>query len=346
MAPTSRELVHQTLRFESPARPPRQLWVLPWAERRFPDDLAAIRRDFPEDIAHTDGHYRERPRTQGEPHRVGTYTDEWGCTFVNIQDGVIGEVKDPLVRDWEADAPLLRFPVELLTLDVEAVNRDVGSSERFRLGGGPNPFERLQFLRGTEALYLDLADPPPAMLRFLSEMHAFNCCVLERWAATDVDGLMIGDDWGAQHALLIRPRLWRELFKPLYRDYVQIAHGAGKPLFMHSDGHITDIYPDLIEIGVDAVNSQIQCMGPENLEPFAGRITFWGEIDRQNLLSFGTRAEVDAAVRAVHRHLWRNGGCIAQCDFGVGILPENVRQVFETWETLFAGPSRQGARTM
>ena len=76
-------------------------------------------------------------------------------------------------------------------------------------------------------------------------------------------------------------------------------------------------------------------MGASVLAEFAGRITFWGEIDRQYLLSFGERADVDAAVREVRRELWREGGCIAQCDFGVGVKPLNVRQVFETWSDLF-----------
>jgi hypothetical protein len=103
---------------------------------------------------------------------------------------------------------------------------------------------------------------------------------------------------------------------------------------MHSDGHILAIYPDLIEIGVDAVNSQIFCMGVENLAPFAGRITFWGEIDRQHLLAHATPDEVEAAVHSVHTALWRKGGCIAQCEFGAGARPENVRRVFAAWDAL------------
>ena len=57
---------------------------------------------------------------------------------------------------------------------------------------------------------------------------------------------------------------------------------------MHSDGNILKIYPQLIELGLDAINSQIFCMGVENLEPFAGKITFWGEMDRQHLLVNGS----------------------------------------------------------
>ncbi|MBP9913322.1 MAG: hypothetical protein KBF26_07925, partial [Opitutaceae bacterium] len=266
---------------------------------------------------------------------VGEFTDEWGCTFVNIQRGVIGEVKVPLVRDWAADQGRLHLPWQWLTLNQDAVNRDCAATERFCFAMAcPRPFEQLQFLRGSEELYLDLADPPDELLAFMRELHAFYCEVLEAWARTEVDALRFMDDWGSQRALLIAPRLWRELFKPMYRDYAQIAHAHGKKLFMHSDGHIAAIYPDLVEIGIDAVNSQIFCMGTELLAPQAGRITFWGEIDRQQLLPHGTPADIARAVRDVHQHLWRDGGCIAQCEFGPAARPENVREVFKTWEEL------------
>jgi hypothetical protein len=47
-----------------------------------------------------------------------------------------------------------------------------------------------------------------------------------------------------------------------------------------------------------------------------------------------TSREIDAAVRSVHAALWRNGGCIAQCEFGADARPENVRQVFASWEAV------------
>jgi uroporphyrinogen decarboxylase len=100
----------------------------------------------------------------------------------------------------------------------------------------------------------------------------------------------------------IDPAVWRRVFKPRYADYVAIAHARGKKLFMHFDGYILDIYDDLIEIGIDAVNSQLFCMPIEEIgRRFAGRITFWGEIDRQHLLPFGTREEIAAAMTRLER---------------------------------------------
>ncbi|MFI5356909.1 MAG: uroporphyrinogen decarboxylase family protein [Opitutales bacterium] len=335
MNATPREIVQQTLAFAGPPRAPRDLWVLPIAMEKHPVALAAIEREFPSDFAYLDGHEREKPATCGNPYAVGEFTDEWGCTFINIQRGVIGEVKAPLVEDWTADRAKIHVPREWLTLDRDAINRDCAATARFAFASCcPRPFEQLQFLRGSEGMYLDLADPPPALLAFMREMHGFYCELIEAWARTDADGIRFMDDWGSQRALLIAPALWRELFKPMYRDYAQIAHSHGKKLFMHSDGHITAIYPDLVEIGIDAVNSQLFCMDPAALAPFAGRITFWGEIDRQHLLVEGTPPEIAQAVAKVHHHLWRDGGCIAQCEFGAGARPENVRAVYAAWQEL------------
>ncbi len=337
MSATPREIVKRTLEFAAPPRAPRDLWVLPIAAERHPAALAALDRDFPTDFAAIPGHERVQAKTRGAPYDAGEFTDEWGCTFVNIQRGVIGEVKDPLVADWDSDRARIHVPREWLTIDRDAVNRDCAATDRFTFAGCcPRPFEQLQFIRGSENLYVDLADPPPGLLSFMRELHGFYCELFEAWAKTDVDSIRFMDDWGSQRALLIAPPLWRELFKPLYRDYAQIVHGAGKKIFMHSDGHIAAVYPDLVEIGVDAVNSQLFCMGVETLAPHAGKITFWGEIDRQHLLAEGTPADIDRAVRSVHANLWRNGGCIAQCEFGAGARPENVRQVYETWKDLRA----------
>ena len=68
---------------------------------------------------------------------------------------------------------------------------------------------------------------------------------------------------------------------------------------------------------------------------YAGKITFWGEIDRQGLLPSGSREEISAAVTRVKDALYCRGGVIAQCDFGLGAKPQNVSQVFEMWEELF-----------
>lgn len=333
---TPRQLVYQTLDFAAPRRVPRQLWTLPWAEMNHPGAAERIRRDFPDDIGAPKLAFKTPPSHQGNQYEVGVYIDAWGSVFTNYQRGVIGEVKEPLIRGegWE-DKDALRLPVELLTFDRDAVNDFCRSSDLFVSGSiSVNPFERLQWIRGSEALYVDLALRSPGMFEVLHKIHAFNCELLTALCSTEVDSVSVFDDWGAQRGLLIKPAMWVEIFKPIYKDYAQIAHSRGKRIFMHSDGYTLDIIPHLIEIGIDAANLQLFCIGLDKLLPFRGQITFWGEIDRQYLLARATLAEVEQAVVDVKDTLWDNGGCIAQCEFGAGARPENVYKVFETWNRL------------
>lgn len=331
---TSRELVLRTLEFHNTdGRVPRQLWALPWADIYYPAEMEALRRDFVWDIGGPPVQYAEPPRTKGWPTEVGEYVDDWGCLFTNLQRGVVGEVKQPLVAepDW-SDVGNVHIPEEWLTFDRDAVNRFCAGADFFVLAGAcPRPFEQLQFIRGTVDLYMDLMDIPPRLTEFLKVMHDFYCRVITAWAKTDIDGIQFMDDWGSQQSLLIHPQLWEELFRPMYADYIAIAKSYGKKTFMHSDGNTLAIIPSLIDCGLDALNTQLFCIGVEKLAPFRGKLTFWGEIDRQNLLPYGTPEEIDRAVDLVHDTLWAQGGCIAQCEFSAGGNPANVRRVFERW---------------
>jgi hypothetical protein len=331
---TSRTLIRKTLEFDSPARVPRDLWMLPWASNHYPEQVAELVSRYPADMAGCYVTGYSSP-VQGDPYELGDYIDEWGCIFHNNQRGVIGEVKEAAIATWE-DLPNLRIPQERLNFDVDAANAFCRSSDQFVTAGCcPRPFERLQFLRTSAQLYIDLAEQPSELFELLHTLHEFYLKEMELWAKTEVDALSFMDDWGAQRHLLISPKTWRQIFKPLYKDYIDLAHSHGKKIFMHSDGYTADIFPDLVELGLDAINSQLFCMDIEALgRQYRGKITFWGEIDRQHLLPFGAPEEIDAAVRKVYHHLYQNGGCIAQCEFSAGSRPENVLQVYRTWDSL------------
>ena len=332
---TSRETVLRTLEFRQPDRVPHHMWALPWTEDHHPEDLRRLRQDFPDDIQYCDAVYKIPPKIQGTPFAVGDYVDEWGSRVVNILKGVIGEVKDPLIPaddyDWE-EVGRIHIPNELLSFDVDVANRSCAESNNFMLASAcPHPFEQLQLLRGTENLFMDLMDPPPKLLAFIDQMHDFYCRQLTAWCKTDIDGISFMDDWGTQKSLLISPAIWEAMFKPLYKDYIDIAHAAGKKAFMHSDGNILELFPHLIGLGLDAINSQLYCMGLDQVAKFKGQITFWGELDRQQLLPNGTEAEIEQAAKSMFDALWQGGGLIAHLEFGLGANPKNVHKFYETF---------------
>jgi uroporphyrinogen decarboxylase len=342
MSSTPREIVQAALRFESPTRLPRDLWALPWAEEHLPGCLAELRRRWPADLDWSPRVYPPSARVSGDQYAVGTYVDEWGCAFENLQRGVIGEVRAPILADL-ADWRQVRPPYECLPEQVaqarDVVNRRCAASDRFILPPHfSRPWERYQFLRGTENAMMDLAEGAVEARALLAEIHAYYLRELEFWVHTDVDAIYFMDDWGSQNALLIEPGMWRDWFKPLYRDYCSLAHAHGKFAFMHSDGNIASIYEDLIEVGVDALNSQLFCMDMGDLERRAkGRITFWGEIDRQHVLPSPDSEVGRQAVRQVARHLCDpRGGLIAQFELSPGSDPVTAIAICEEWDRVEA----------
>jgi uroporphyrinogen decarboxylase len=330
-----RELVRRTLEFASPPSIPRQIWILPWAEERFPEAIARLKADFPDDIVTAPALYRVPLPVVGNRYQKGIYIDEWGCRFTNIHGGVIGMIREPLIRGWD-ELSRFKTPDATLAVDVEAVNAFCRDTDQFVLAGTlVRPFERLTFLRTMEQAFLDLAEQPPELHDLLGRIHSHYMKEVEAWARTGVDAIVLMDDWGTQRRLMIAPDVWRAIFKPCYRAYGEIARKYGKYLFMHSDGCITEIIPDLIEVGVHALNSQIKCMGVAELgKRFRGQLTFWGEMDRQELLPFGSLDDVREAVLETYHQLYAGGGLIAQCEFGPGAKPDNVYEVFRAWSEL------------
>jgi len=339
---TPRERVLATLNFATPDRLPRCAWISPWAWIHMPDDVRAFEQRWATDFGGVPSPYRPSSCRSGDMHGVGIYVDEWGCRFENIQAGVIGEVKHPTVPELARWRETMRPPWETLPIDQDAARRQIAEAyartERFVIMSAcPRPWERYQFLRGSAEAMADLAESPDEAAAMIAEIHRFYMAEMEFWAGTSVDALMFMDDWGAQKGLLISPRMWRRFFKPLYADYCRVAHAAGKKVFMHSDGDIVSILPDLVEVGVDALNSQLGCMDLGKVAAAAkGKLTFWGEIDRQHVLPSGAAA-VHAEVREIAEALYDpRGGIIAQFEWGGACTAESANAVFEAWDEVSA----------
>jgi len=344
---TSRERVIKALSFNSPDRVPRDLWWLPAVELSQKAELEKMLQRFPKDIetARFKPGFSERQRGKpalvapgGHPPvlipRRGKYIDEWGSWWCVGEDGVIGEVKEPVLDTW-SKLDTFTPPWDYLeTVDLREANQSCAESDKFMLSDiCARPFERMQFLRGTENLFIDLAYGVKEVYKLRDMVHEFYLKYTEMWAKTDVDGLFFMDDWGTERSLLISPKLWRDFFKPLYKDYFEIAHAHGKYVFFHTDGHVREILADLVELEVDAINCQLFCMDVEEIgREFRGKITFWGEIDRRTL-ALGNPRDVYELVLRVRKALEiPEGGVIAQCEWGKNNPPENIAAVFEAWE--------------
>ena len=258
--------------------------------------MESLQQDFPDDFARVDNVLCPGDRCKGQPRRKGAYVDEWGCGWECGEDGVVGEVKFPPLAKWKA-LDSFKAPWEV----IQRADWDVANcAQEQNLAGenkflwtftGIRPFERMQFLRGSENLYMDIGYDSAEFRKLLEMVHEYYLEDIRSWCKSNVDGVFFMDDWGSNNALLISPDSWRKIFKPLYKEYCDIIGAAGKFAFFHSDGHIKAIYEDLIEIGVNAVNSQLFCMDIEQLAE-----KYKGSEDRHTWLGHGNGCYLEKKI--------------------------------------------------
>lgn len=143
--------------------------------------------------------------------------------------------------------------------------------------------------------------------------------------AADLDIYFFGSDFGTQRAMFISPAMFRRFFKPHMRRIVEHAKGFGLHVMYHTCGAISDIIPDLIEIGVellDPVQVSAHNMAPESLAArFRGRVTFHGGISTQTVLPNCLAEEVYEVTRHTIATLGPTGYICGPDQYMIGDIP-------------------------
>lgn len=197
-----------------------------------------------------------------------------------------------------------------------------------------------QILRGFENFMVDLlADKPlaHALMGRLVDAYAER---VERYVAAVGEYctvIQVNDDLGAQSGLQLSRETYREMIKPYHaRLWGQIKRLSGKPLLLHSCGSIYELLPDLIEIGVDAINP-VQ-VGAAHMDSallkreFGRDLTFWGGgCDTQRVLAGGAPEEVRAEVRRRCEDLAPGGGFVFCQVHNIqpDVPPANIMAMYE-----------------
>ena len=185
----------------------------------------------------------------------GGNLSEWGYRWERLDDGTMGQPANPVIPDWD-DYANYRFP------KIQAERRLAGLPEYLRQSEGYyrlplliiTGFTTYTFLRGFENAMMDFALEDEKACELLDRIFAFEKKLVTLAAKSGFDGFHFGDDWGTQEGLIISPRLWREIFKPRYRDLFAHCRQAGLHVWFHSCGNLFDILADFHEIGVDVMN--------------------------------------------------------------------------------------------
>ncbi len=173
-----------------------------------------------------------------------------------------------------------------------------------------------QYLRGFEDWFIDLkADKKLAGALFdvVTEQSTALAEEILRIGGGLADIVYTCDDLGFQHGPMVSPELYRELFKPRHKKFFDtVKKYTSAFIHFHCCGSIYKLLPDLIELGIDAINPvqvaakdmDSSILGPE----FGDRLSFWGGIDTQQVLPKGTIQEVKAEVRRRIKDFAPGGG--------------------------------------
>jgi uroporphyrinogen-III decarboxylase len=327
------------LHHEQPDRCPMQVSFTPEFASRLKEDLGLkdeelhnphgggntyiLERTLDEDMLLTSvGWANSYYATAAYSHDGVSYTDEWGIRWKNVEyetrfgtgryteiaghpladDDAIGSYQPP-----DPHRPELYVEAERLIRDYKDEYWIVGVTVT-------TMFETAWALRGYEKTLVDLVANPDLIEQLFDIPATYHLTGAKKLVEMGVDMIWIGDDVGAQNRMLISPATWRRFFKPRMATFISALKGINPDIKVayHSDGNILPIIPDLIDIGLDILNPvQPRCMEPEALKKkYGDDLCFWGSIDEQYTLPFGTPAEVQREVVTRLRTLGKNGGLI------------------------------------
>ena len=315
----SRERVQKVLRREVPDSVPRSLYDV--AIDSYNDStIELFEKRFGK---HPRDCFRQDLRGIGLPGPQGTGRPEDKDRIRNWQ--TVDQVRDVMSR-W-ADS---------LELDIAAISQQINNIHRFGYPviavGSVSDFETPFGMRGREQFFMDLGYQEewlPVFLDYIADAAAAIAAAAGH-AGADIFG--IGDDLGSQRGLLISGQLWRTLFKPRLKRIIDAAKNANPEMafFLHTDGLVTELIPDFIEIGVDILNPiQPEVMEPAEIKRQYGKdLIFFGAISVQYTLPFGTPADVYQEVKTRMETIGADGGYL--------MTPSHLINADIPWENIVA----------
>jgi len=275
-----------------------------------------------------------------------TMVDIWGTTWRKEVDGHYLDVDGPFVKK----EPEIKLPEAHDWPDPDNEGLYEGLKERAEtlrkttdfaivLDLGIGIVTRCQFVRGFLDFLIDLIKNPQFAVRLMNIVADIWIRVAENAleeVGHNVGVVFWGDDYGMQQGPLMRPQIFRDLVKPVTKRMVDAAKSKNEvKVLFHSCGSVFDFIEDFVEIGIDALNPvQIRAhhMEPEKLkDQFGKKISFWGDIDTQHVLPFGTPQAVRAEVRRIIDCMAKGGGYVLASVHNIQrkVPAENIVAMFE-----------------
>ena len=200
---------------------------------------------------------------------------------------------------------------------------------------GFSMYERAWTLRGMEDFLCDMVSEEDFTFKLMEKLCDFNCKLLDIALEYDLDGVYFGDDWGQQKGLIMGPALWRKYIKPYFAKMFEKVKSKNKIVLLHSCGDINELFPDLIEIGLDVYNTfQPEIYDMKKFKRDFGKdLSVWGGISTQRDLPYISPKEVKELAYRTIEIMSDGGGYIASPTHAVefDVSPENIVALIEAF---------------
>ena len=219
-------------------------------------------------------------------------------------------LKEPTLSGYAF--PKARFSDEKKQALIDEVK---SNSDSFTtVGGCYGLWDHCWHLRGFQNAMMDSITEPKFFEDLIEKLTQLNLESIALRKDIPSDGLMFGDDLGHQNGVMLGPDRWRKYFKKAYVKIFDAIHKQGKFSLMHCCGSVDGIMGDLIDVGLDVLQSvqpEPAGMNPYELKKNFGKdITFWGCLGSQSTSPFGTPDSIKAEVRKLRREMSKGGGYI------------------------------------
>lgn len=281
---------------------------------------------------------------KGNPTRNlggGIKTNEWGVKYRDI--GYYSEMVEHPLSDAEtvSDVARFSFPDPLSPGRFSLAKQVVEThGEEYAICGDLECtiFEGSWYLTGLEKFLVDLSLEKEYVFELMDRVMGYSVGVGIELIRLGADFIWLGDDVGTQEGMLISPETWRKHLKPRMRSVIkQLKAEKGEVKFAyHCCGSYAPIIPDLIEIGVDILNAlqpTARDMDIERLKDLYGnQVCFFGGLDVQGVLPFGSMTELEEEVRRVISAAGIGGGLILAGAHNLqpDVSPEKVKSIYST----------------
>jgi len=329
---TNRERVYASFAHQQPDRTP---CMIGFTQKAFSAMVAHYGNDdFLRQIDNCFHGVAARPGPKDTWLDENTWQDEFGVQWDRSIDRDIGNVCNRVIPERSLDRLELPDPHAPGKWEGFADQVAAGGRNAVQFGIGFSLFERAWTMRGMENLFMDMVEAPEFGGELLDAICDYNVALVEHAVQYPIDSVHFGDDWGSQRGLLMGPKLWERFLKPRLTRQYAAAKKAGKFVTIHSCGKVQEVFPQLIEIGLDCFNPfQPEVMDVYEMKRLHGdRLSFWGGISTQRLLPYGTPDEVRAEARRMMAEVGRDGGYIVAPAHAIpgDAKPENTMALIET----------------